>query len=277
MRGNHFILRVGCSLLAFSATLAQVTVSANELGSPPAAPLLPPSRSTQATPVPVPQPGPWKILFDGQTVTGLRGLQKPDFLKAGWKVEKGALLLSKEIKDGGRQTGGDLVTTESFVDFEFVFEWRSSVSGTSGVLYFARGKVGGRPSGHEYQIIDDMRHPDGLKGGPLRRTAALYGILQPAENKVLGDAGVWNEGRIVVRGTHVEHWLNGGKALEYELGSAAFMQAVRASGAKVAPNFGVKFRTSIVLLDEGDEVAFRNLKVRAVPALAGRKPHPGRK
>jgi 3-keto-disaccharide hydrolase len=114
-----------------------------------------------------------------------------------------------------------------------------------------------------------MRHPDGLKGGPLRRSAALYGVLPPAENKVLGDVGLWNEGRIVVQGNHVEHWLNRGKALEYELGSAALMQAVRTSRTKVAPSFGLKSRTSIVLLDEGEEVAFRNLKIRALPALAG--------
>lgn len=212
----------------------------------------------------VPQDTAWTVLFDGKTINGLRGLQKPDFLKAGWKIENGALTLTKEIKQGGRQTGGDLVTAASFTDFEFAFEWKQSVSGNSGVVYFGR-TYGGKLNGHEYQIIDDMRHPDGLKGGPAKRTGALYGLLPPVENKTLADAGTWNEGRILVRGTHVEHWLNGGKILEYELGSAALMQAIRASRLKLHPQFGFKTRTSIVLLDEGDEISFRNLKVRALP------------
>jgi hypothetical protein len=220
----------------------------------------------QATPA-LADPG-WTVLFDGKTVNGLRGLQKPDFLKSGWKIENGALTLSKEIKQGGKQTGGDLVTAAFFVDFEFVFEWKNSVSGNSGVVYFAR-TLGGKVNGHEYQIIDDMRHPDGLKGGPLKRTAALYGILPPAENKILADADAWNEGRIVVAGNHVEHWLNGAKVLDYELGSAALLQAVRASRVKVHPQFGFKIRTSIVLLDEGDEVSFRNLRIRPLTSAPG--------
>jgi hypothetical protein len=235
------------------SALAALTVAAFAQSTLPPPPIAPSAVTT----------GPWTILFDGKTINGLRGLQKPDFLEAGWKIENGALTLPKEIKQGGKQTGGDLVTAASFVDFEFVFEWKQSVSGNSGVLYFARN-VGGKLNGHEYQIIDDMRHPDGLKGGPLKRTAALYGILPPAENKILADADAWNEGRIIVAGNHVEHWLNGAKVLEYELGSPALLQAVRASHAKVHPQFGFKTRTSIVLLDEGDEISFRTLKIRAL-------------
>jgi hypothetical protein len=235
------------------------------------------SRADATVPTPVPgettstaRPTDWTILFDGKTIQGLRGLQKADFLKAGWKIDNGALVLSKDIKQSGRQTGGDLVTAESFVDFEFVFEWKLGVSGNSGVLYFPR-TAGGKIGGHEYQIIDDMRHPDGLKGGPVKRTGALYGILPPSENKVVGDAGRWNEGRIIVEGNHVEHWLNGDKVLAYELGSSALMQAVRASRAKVSPQFGIKARTALVLLDEGEEIAFRNLKIRALRPAAARK------
>jgi hypothetical protein len=256
----------GCLLLVCSGAVARGASAPSVLPPPPSPPVLPTPRPNPPTRASAPQPAEWKILFDGKTINGLRGVQKPDFLEAGWKIENGALVLPKDIKQSGRQTGGDLATAESFLDFEFVFEWKLSVSGNSGVLYFPRGKVGGKLTGHEYQIIDDMRHPEGLKGGPIKRSAALYGVLAASENKVLGDAGRWNEGRIVVRGNHVEHWLNGAMVLEYELGSAALMQAVRVSHAKVGPQFGLKSRTSIVLLDEGEEVAFRNLKIRALPA-----------
>lgn len=210
-----------------------------------------------------PTSGEWKQLFDGKTAAGLRGVQKPDFLKAGWKIEDAALVLTKQVKQSGKITGGDLVTADSFTDFEFHFEWKLSVSGNSGVLYFVRGGgIGQRMTGHEYQIIDDVRNPDGLKGGPIRRTGALYGILPPAEEKTLADAGQWNEGRLLVQGNRVEHWLNGAKVLAYELGSPELLQAARANRAVVPATFGTKSRTSLVLRDEGEEVSFRNLKVR---------------
>jgi len=212
----------------------------------------------------------WKLLFDGKTVPGLRGLKSADFLKTGWKIEDGTLICPKEIKQMGKITGGDLCTVETFTDFEFSFEWRTGVAGNSGVMYLARAGFMQKASGLEYQLIDDTHHPDGLKGGPVRRTGALYGILPPAEDKKYNMPPQWNESRIIVDGNHVEHWLNGAKVLEYTLGSPELMRAATANRARVAPGFGTKFKAPIVLLDEGDEIAFRNLKIRALtpsPAL----------
>ncbi len=213
----------------------------------------------------------WKLLFDGKTAAGFRGVKNPDFLKAGWKIVDGELTCPKEVKQMGKVTGGDLVTAETFTDFEFSFEWRAGVAGNSGVLYFARAGFGQKSSGHEYQLIDDTHHPDGLKGGPIKRTGALYGILPPAEDKKYNMPPLWNESRIVVQGNHVEHWLNGAKVVEYTLGTPEFQRAVMAGKMRVAPGFGTKMKAPLVLLDEGDEIAFRNLKVRpiappAVPA-----------
>lgn len=232
-------------------------------GAPP--PALPPPPPPPVLPTPrpaAPAGAPWKVLFDGSKVTGLRGMQKPDFLKAGWKIVGGALVLTKEVKDSGKITGGDLVTTDSFVDFEFSFEFKLAVSSDSGVLYFARSAAGGKPVGHEFQIIDDVRNPEGLRGGPIKQTGALLGIIAPVEGKRFSDAGQWNEGRLVVQGAHVEHWLNGARVLEYDLGTAAWMKAVRDSGTKPPPGLGQKVRSPIILRDEGEEIAFRNLKVR---------------
>lgn len=211
----------------------------------------------------------WQLLFDGKTVTGLRGWEKTDFLKAGWKIEDGALYLPKPIEVMGKMTGGDLITTQSFIDFEFSFEWNMSVSGHGGILYFARAMMGQTPTGCQFQLIDDVHNPDGLKGGPIRRTGALYGILPPGENKQINPMG-WNSGKILVQGPHVEHWVNGQKVLEYEAGSPALMQAIRASKMRVSPTFGTKVKSPIVILDQGDEVSFRNLKIRALPPTGGR-------
>ena len=208
----------------------------------------------------------WKLLFDGKTAPGLRGLKSADFLKTGWKIEDGALTCPKEVKQMGKITGGDLATVETFSDFEFRFEWRAGVASNSGVLYLARVGFMQKSAGMEYQIIDDTHHPDGLKGGPIKRTGALYGILPPAEDKKFNMPPQWNESRIVVAGNHVEHWLNGAKVLEYTLGSPELQRAVTASRARVAPGFGTKIKAPLVLLDEGDEIAFRNLKIRTLPA-----------
>ncbi|MES2570164.1 MAG: DUF1080 domain-containing protein, partial [Verrucomicrobiota bacterium] len=122
---------------------------------------------------------------------------------------------------------------------------------------------GQKPTGHEFQLIDDVRNPDGLKGGPLKRTGALYGILPPGENKELHDAK-WNEGRLVVQGNHIEHWINGEKVLEYDLESPALQKAMSASQAKLPLGFGRKLKAPIMLLDQGEDVAFRNLKIRQI-------------
>ena len=217
---------------------------------------------------PAEQAAGWKLLFDGKNAAGFRGLKNPDFLKAGWKIEEGALTLPKEVKQMGKSTGGDIATAEAFTDFEFRFEWRTGVAGNSGVLYFAHAGYMQKATGHEYQMIDDTHHPDGLKGGPIKRTGALYGILAPGEGKEFHMPPQWNESRIVVEGNHAEHWLNGAKVLEYTLGSPELQRAVMASRARVAPGFGTKVKGPLVLLDEGDEVAFRNLKVRVIAAPA---------
>lgn len=216
----------------------------------------------------------WKLLFDGKTTPGLVGLQKREFLKEGWAIQEGMLVLPKTVRESGKATGGDLVTSEQFTDFEFKFDFKLTASALSGVLYFARGGAGQKPTGHEYQIIDDVHHPDGLKGGPLCRTGALYGVLPPGENKRLHPSDEWNSGMISVRGNHVEHWLNGQKILEYECGSQALSQAVRTNKARVHSLFGSKIKSSLAILDKGEEVAFRNLKIRSISATPPPPPPP---
>jgi hypothetical protein len=209
----------------------------------------------------------WKLLFDGENNYGLRGLTHNDWINRGWKIDKGTLFCVKDIKQMGFVTGGHLITAEQFLDFEFSFEWKLSVSGKTGIMYFASGTKE-KPVGFVYSIIDDSHHPDGLKGGAIKRSGALYGILPAAEGKKLEEPGQWNRGRIVVQGNHIEHWLNDGKVMECTLGTPEMQKALLASGIKGGPMFGRKFKTALVILDEGEEVEFRNLRVRPLPPVA---------
>lgn len=215
----------------------------------------------------------WQLLFDGARLTGLRGSRTGiDPLKSGWVIDRGALTLPKDIKRDGKVTGGDLIANVAFDDFEFRFEFRLSASADGGVLYFARGGMGQRLTGCEYQIIDDVHHPDGLKGGPIRQTASLYGVLPRAGQSFVRigqrwNEELWNEGAIIVRGPRVEHWLNGEKRLEYDLG-ADLQRRAAAAKARLPAGYGAKVKSPVVLLDQGTEIAFRNLKIRPLAAPA---------
>lgn len=209
----------------------------------------------------------WRLLFDGKNLIGLKGARSSTPLSAGWKIVGDELKLPKTIMQMDKVTGGDLITTDSYLDFEFRFQWKLSTSSNSGVRYLFTSSFGQTPSGLEYQIIDDVHNSIGLKGGRLRRSGALDNVLPVGANARLHSADPlnktatpWNDGRILVQGNHVEHWMNGAKVLEFELGPQLRTAALK-NGARVGPGFGVKGRTQIALLDEGTSVSYRNLKI----------------
>ena len=220
----------------------------------------------------------WRLLFDGQTLTGWRGLGYDTVPTAHWVVVNGAIkkIASGDVPrvaDGRPAVGGDLMTVDSFADFELSFEWKVTPGANSGVKYnvseamsMAQGGAGtqGGPThsalGFEYQILDDDRHEDGKL--PNHRSGALYDLIAPNDRKQLHPVGEWNRSRIVVRGNHGEHWLNGQKVVEFDLGTARMDSLLAASKYKTIPGFGQKRTGHIVLQDHGDEVYFRGLKVR---------------
>jgi hypothetical protein len=122
------------------------------------------------------------------------------------------------------------------------------------------GDDGRSAVGHEYQLLDDERHPD-AQNGPIRQTGALYSLVPPNSAKRLNPVGQFNRSRILVQGRHVEHWLNGAKIVEYELESPALFEAIARSKYKGVPGFGTKFKTPILLQDHGEEIWFQNLKI----------------
>ncbi|MBO0723983.1 MAG: DUF1080 domain-containing protein [Blastocatellia bacterium] len=221
----------------------------------------------------------WKLLFDGKTFNGWRSYFETMEPSKGWSIEAGCF---KNSKGNGRPRsgGGDIMTVEQFTDFDFRFEWSMPPVGNSGVYYLFQerqdkpgvgmymGDDGRSPVGFEYQLLDDTRHPDALNNGPIRSTGSLYSLIPPNDSKRLKPTGEFNESRIVIRGKHVEHWLNGAKIVEYDLGSSALIDAIAKSKYNAVPGFGSKTRTRLLLQDHGDEVRFRNLKIRD---LSGKK------
>jgi hypothetical protein len=200
----------------------------------------------------------WKPLFDGTSVKGWRGYKKQIFPATGWKVEDGIL---KKI---GGEKGGDIITELTFDNFDLRWEWRITAGGNNGLKYLVTEERAGAP-GHEYQMIDDEGHPDG-KLGAKRQTASFYDVLPPAADKQVKKPGEWNLSRVLIEGNRVEHWLNGAKVLEYELGGDAVKAAVTQSKFKNAAGFGTKIKGHIMLTDHQDECWFRNMKIRELPA-----------
>ena len=200
----------------------------------------------------------WTLLFDGKTLDGWRGYKRDDAADSRWKAVDGTLAI---VKDNGRDTHGqrDIITKATFEQFELSWDWKVAPGGNSGLKYFI---LEDRDSaiGHEYQMIDDARHAD-AKIGPHRQTAAFYDVL-PAADRPTKPAGEWNTSRVVVRGQTVEHWLNGKKVLQYELNSPALNAAIEKSKFKGIERFGKRQNGHILLQDHGDEVSFRNIKIR---------------
>jgi hypothetical protein len=196
----------------------------------------------------------WKLLFDGKSLAGWRSFKKPSFPAKGWAVEDGWLHC---LGTGG----GELITDAEFSDFDLQWEWKQSPRGNSGVKYFVTEKRD-TPIGHEYQMIDEEGEPDAKKGNGKRVTGAFYDVIKPGVETSRLPLGAVNHSRIVVRGNHVEHWLNTWKILEYECGSADLKKALAESKFKDRPDFGNKINGHILLQDHHTEIWFRNVKIR---------------
>ena len=200
----------------------------------------------------------WKLLFDGKTTNGWVAIGKTSFPDKGWTVEKGVLI---HAEAGG---GGDIVTTDKFENFDLKWDWIIGPGANSGLKYNLPDA--NKNVGFEYQLLDDEHHPDGVKGGRLHQTGSLYDLIEPPADKKINAVGEWNSSRVIVKGNHVEEWLNGVKTVEFELGSDDFKARIAKSKFAKVAHFGEKVASPILLQDHGGLVKFRAIKIRVLDA-----------
>ena len=205
----------------------------------------------------------WQLLWDGKTTNGWRGAKLDKFPEKGWIIEDNMLKVQKG--NGGESTnGGDIVTTRTYRNFILKVDFKLTEGANSGIKYFVKpdlNKGKGSAIGCEFQLLDDQRHPDaklGVKGN--RKLGSLYDLIPAPEDKFF-DLYTFNTAMVIVRGNHVEHWLNGVKILEYNRNNQMFNALVAYSKYRNWPNFGNHVEGNILLQDHGDEVWFKNVKI----------------
>ncbi|GAA5220165.1 3-keto-disaccharide hydrolase [Membranihabitans marinus] len=214
----------------------------------------------------------WIDLFNGKNFDGWESLGSDTILTNYWKIDNGILKKMDRgdvpaREDGQPFTGGDLITVETFDNFELSFEWRAFKAGNSGLKYnvskeISKANGSSRSAiGFEYQLLDDGDEEYAGKLKPSQYTGCLYDMFAPS-NTELKPLGEFNTSRILVDGNHVEHWLNGVQVLTYELGSEALEEAYKKSKFAKIPNYHHKRKGHLVLQDHTTEAWFRNIKIR---------------
>ncbi len=207
----------------------------------------------------------WKLLWDGQTTEGWRGSRLAGFPEKGWHIADGVLVV-EDAEGKENSNGGDIVTTKTYGNFILKVDFKITKGANSGIKYFVYSDYGDNIAladvGCEFQVLDDENHPDaklGVKGN--RTLGSLYDLIPaPAEKPFVFDD--WNTATVIAKGNHVEHWLNGVKLLEYERNTQEFNALVACSKFKNWPDFGNLKEGYILLQDHGNEVWYKNIKIK---------------
>jgi len=199
----------------------------------------------------------YKTIFDGKTMDGWRSYQnKP---QDSWSVVDGILYCRGSLTDKSDKRA-DLITTKQYENFDFSVDWKISPQGNSGIIYLATEEFPtSYLSGPEYQIIDDKNFPEKLED--WQKTGANY-AMDAAPSAHPNPVGEWNNTRIVVNKGHVEHWLNGEKIVEYQIGTDEWRKKKTEGKWKDAAGYGVSTKGHIALQDHGSEAWFKNIKIK---------------
>lgn len=207
----------------------------------------------------------WRLLWDGKTNTGWRSARSQDFPKAGWGMADGILSVGET---GGLESAaaGDIITRDEFSEFELSVDFKITPGANSGIKIFVDpdlNKGAGSSIGAEFQILDDERHPDAKLGKDGDRTiGSLYDLIPAPKTKKVNPVGEWNNARILSEGKHVTFWLNGEKTVEFERGTQEWRDLVAGSKYHVWPAFGERPTGHILIQDHGNQVFYKNIKIR---------------
>lgn len=223
--GLTMLVQSGCARASRSATPAAAFLSATEVKDG------------------------WRSMVSLDNWRGYQSQAVPE----GWSAN-GSILTKTGV-------GNDIVTRKTYTDFELAFDWMLNEGGNSGVFYRATEEYEKIYwSAPEYALLDDARHPDGRN---VITSAGAAHSLYASPRGVVRAAGQWNSTRILVRGTHVEHWLNGTMTASYDYGTPDFLERVAKSKFGKWPNFA---KTSSGLIgiqgDHRGQLAIRHLRIR---------------
>ena len=200
------------------------------------------------------KPSDWTILFDGQSVTGMRGYKMDSFPWDSWVIKEGALKTIPGSK------GVDIISTDIYKDFELELEWKLQSGGNSGIFYFATEEGNFIwQSAPEMQVLDNTAHPDRMR--KVTSAGALYDLIAP-KNEVVKPLGQFNQVKIISKDNHIEHWLNGQKLLEYEYGSEEMKALIGQSKFKDMPYFAKASSGRVGLQGDHGEVWYKNIRIR---------------
>ena len=207
----------------------------------------------------------WQLLFDGKTIDQWHSFNNNNAMQ-GWGIEDGHL---KSLGLGG-DTGGDIVTNKEYENFELSLEWKIAHGGNSGVFY---GIIedpkyhAGYNTGPEYQLLDDVGFPEKVEEWQM--TGADYGMhLADKSVKKLQMVGgnEFNTTKIIVNGTHVEHWLNGEKIVSFERWTPEWMKMKTEGKWKDYLDYGMAKKGKLGLQDHGSVIWFKNIKIKELPS-----------
>jgi hypothetical protein len=206
----------------------------------------------------------WRLLFDGTTFTGWRGYRLPaGQVPECWRIQDGALHVLG-IENRGR---GDLMTMDTFGDFELLVDWTCPPLGNSGIMYrVTEDEKDSFMTGPEYQILDDegytrQARAEGGRHLDVHHTAGCYGLYAPPADQVV-PVDTWNRARIVIRGNEIEHYFNGQLAVRCQMNSDDWKSRVAGTKFAAWTRFAQAARGHIVLQDHGHHHQFRNIKIR---------------